>query len=64
MSPTNPKDPWGTGEREAYRPPPPPRRVVKKDEFSLFRLLKTLLTLGVLLFAANYVWKNYFISGR
>jgi hypothetical protein len=52
-------DPWGTGEREAYRPPPPPRRVVKKDEFNFLRLLKTLLVIGALLFAANYVWKNY-----
>jgi hypothetical protein len=63
MSPTKPDDPWGTAEREAYRPPPQ-RRVVKKQEFDLLRLLKTLLTIAVLLFAANYVWKNYLNAGR
>jgi hypothetical protein len=64
MPPYDPKDPWGTGQREAYRPPPPPKRVIKKEEFNFFRLLKTLLTIAVLLLAANYVWKNYLNSGR
>jgi hypothetical protein len=64
MPPYNPKDPWGTGEREAYRPPPQAKRVVKKESFNLFRLLKTLLTIAVLLLAANYIWKNYLSAAK
>ena len=63
MPPYDPKDPWGTGEREAYRPPQT-KRVVKKESFDFVSFLKTLLTIAVLLLAANYVWKNYFVAGR
>jgi hypothetical protein len=61
----NPKDPWGgTGAREAYVEPPRAKAVKPKTSIDFVGLIKTIVFIAVLLFAAKYAYTNYYLPSH
>ena len=64
MAAYNPKDPWSTGGRTGYTPPPVAMRVKPQKQFDMGSLLRPILVIMGLLWAFNYAWHNYYLTGR